>query len=145
MPFEFTQENTASRQQLEAFLPRLSPADLACTTPAGWTVSALLAHLAYWDQRMLALLRRWQANGVDLSPVDANAVNDALQPLCLALPAQTAVELCLASAREVDAALEAISPALVEQIRASENHFRFDRSLHRTDHLNEIEKLIAGA
>jgi uncharacterized damage-inducible protein DinB len=145
MTFDFTQENTASRQQLEAFLPRLSPADLARTTPTGWTVAALLAHLAYWDQRMLALLRRWQANGVDLSPVDADAVNDALQPLSLALEPQAAVELCLASARAVDAALEAISPALVEHIQASENHFRFNRALHRMDHLNEIEKLIAGA
>jgi hypothetical protein len=138
MTFDFIKENTASRHKLEAFVRGLSPADLARTTPAGWTAAALLAHLAYWDQRVLALLRRWQADGVDLSPVDADAVNDALKPLCLALEPQAAVELCLASARAVDA-------ALVEKIRASENHFRFYRSLHRMDHLNEIEKLIAGA
>jgi hypothetical protein len=105
-------------------------------------VAALLAHLAYWDQRILVLLRRWKEHGVDLSPVDADAVNDAIKPLCLALDAQAAVDLCLSSAQAVDAELEAISAALVEEIQASPNHFRFNRALHRTDHLDEIERLL---
>jgi hypothetical protein len=120
----------------------LSGDDFSQANAGGWTVSALLAHLAYWDQRMLALLRRWQADGVDESPVDPNAINDALLPLCLALPPQAAADLCLASAREVDAALEALSPALYEEIQNSPNHFRFNRALHRSDHLGEIERLV---
>jgi hypothetical protein len=142
MTFPFVQENTASRSRLEELVRRLSPQDLACRTASGWTVAALLAHLAYWDQRLLALLRRWQAHGVDESPVDADAINDALQPLCLALEPQAALALCLASARQADAMLERLDSNWVEQIRASPNHFRFNRGLHRDDHLDEIEHLL---
>ena len=138
----FIQENTESRKNLEDFVRRLSKDDLRRPDASGWTVAALLAHLAFWDQRVIVLLRRWKENGVDASPVDANAVNDALKPLCLALDPAAAVELCLSSAQEVDAELEVIDSKLVQEIQDSPNHFRFNRSLHRSDHLNEIEALL---
>lgn len=144
MAYPFVEDNHISRRRLEILVSRLSKEDFARATSAGWTVSALLAHLAYWDQRMVVLLRRWKAHGVDESPADADAINDALQPLCLALEPRAAARLCLASAREADAALEAISPDLYEAIQASPNHFRFNRSLHRNNHLDEIEGLLQG-
>ena len=144
MSMPFIQENTASRRRLETLARRLTAKDLARSTPSGWTVSALLAHLAYWDQRMIVLLQRWKEHGVDLSPVDPDAVNDAIKPLCLALPSQAAVELCLSSAKVADAELEAISDGLLAEIQASPNIFRFNRALHRTDHLDEIERLLQG-
>ena len=142
MTFTFQEENRASRARLEAVVAKLTPEAFARTSSSGWTVSALLAHLAYWDQRVLALLRRWQENGVDESPVDADAVNEALKPLCLKLDPAAAVELCLSAAQEIDQELETISEDLVSEIQASPNHFRFNRALHRSDHLNEIEQLL---
>lgn len=142
MPFSFIQENDRSRQELETFARSLTEADLARTTQDGWTAAALLAHLAFWDYRILVLLQRWQAQGVDESPVDPNMINDSLKPLCLALPPQTAVDLCLNAAAAADSALETISPELVAAIEASPNHFRFNRALHRRDHLNEIRHLL---
>jgi hypothetical protein len=144
MTFPFLQENTASRQRLESLVGRVSDEDLTRSNPHGWTVAALLAHLAFWDQRALVLLRRWKEKGVDPSPVDADAMNDALKPLCLVLDSRRAVELCLASAEAVDAELETITPELVEAIQASPTHFRFNRALHRHDHLNEIERLVGS-
>ena len=142
MAFPFADENTASRRRLQSLVRRLSDEDLARSTSDGWTVAALLAHLAFWDQRVLALLRRWKAKGVDESPVDPDAINDALKPLCLALDPRVAAELCLSSAEAVDAELEAITAELVAQIQASPTHFRFNRALHRNDHLNEIESHV---
>lgn len=142
MPFDFTEPNQASRQRLEAFVYSLTDQDFAQTNPHGWTVAALLGHLAFWDQRMVVLLRRWQEHGVDEAPVDADMINDSLRPICLALEPQAAVELCLASAQEANAALAAMSHELYEAILASPNFFRFDRSLHRDDHLGEIARII---
>jgi hypothetical protein len=142
MSFDFIQPNDESRQKLETFIDSLSDDDFAQTNPYGWTVSALLGHLAFWEQRMLVLLRRWQQNGVDESPVDPNMINDSLRPLCLALEPRVAAELCLASAKETDAALAAITPELFEAIQASPNHYRFNRSLHRNDHMGEIARLL---
>jgi hypothetical protein len=142
MPYDFIQPNDHSRQRLEALVDSLSEADYNQTNSSGWTVAALLAHLAFWDQRMLALLRRWEGHGLDESPVDPDMINDALQPLCLDLEPRTAADLCLQSARETDAALAGISPELYQAITASGVHFRFDRSAHRNDHLGEIARLL---
>jgi hypothetical protein len=98
--------------------------------------------MAFWDQRIVVLLRRWKEKGVDESPVDADAMNDALKPIFHALEPRTAVQLCLSSAEAADAELETLTPELYEQIQASPTHFRFNRSLHRNDHLNEIEMLL---
>ena len=31
--------------------------------PAGWTVAAVLGHLAFWDQRAFILLEQWEKTG----------------------------------------------------------------------------------
>jgi uncharacterized protein (TIGR03083 family) len=150
MPSPFSEQNSASRRRLEALVRSLSDDDLRRTTPDGWTVAALLAHLAFWDQRMVALLERWREGDVDASPADPDAINDALRPLCLALEPRQAAAFCLASAEAADAALEAMSPelyaAIQEEVRASGTQFRANRALHRDDHMAQIESLLpAGA
>jgi hypothetical protein len=142
MTFPFIEENALSRRRLEALANRLTDEDLALVTTYGWSVASLFAHMAWWDQRALVLLRRWQEHGVDESPIDSQLVNDALKPLCRAMDPRTAIRLCLASAAETDAELAAVSPELVAQIEASPNHFRFNRALHRNDHIDDIESLI---
>lgn len=142
MAHNFTRDNDQSRQRLAAVLRGLSDDDLQVMGPEGWTVSALLAHLACWDQRHLHLIRRWQAGGIDISPVDPHAINESIKPLCLALEPRKAIELCLAAAAAIDAELETLSADFVAEVEASPNHFRFNRSLHRIDHLNEIEGLL---
>ncbi len=86
--------------------------------------------------------RFWRAAGIDDSPVDSTAVNESVKPLCLALPPRAAVALCLASAAAIDAELETVAPDLMAAIEASPNHYRFNRSLHRNGHLDEIESLV---
>ena len=144
MAVPFLEDNARSRRKLEALAQRLSEADLLRTTSDGWSVASLFAHLAFWDRRVLVLLRRWKEKGVDESPVDSDALNDALQPLCRALDPHTAVRLCLASAEAADAELETISSGLIAQIEASPTHFRFNRGLHRNDHLDQIERLLSA-
>lgn len=144
MIFPFVQDNNSSRERLASFVRGLSEADLARTNAEGWTVAALLVHLAFWDQRMLVLLRRWQREGVGEAPVDPDMINDSLRPIALAMPSQTAIALCLESAEAIDTALEQMSTELYEEIAAAPIHYRFNRSLHRHDHLGEIEQLLVS-
>lgn len=146
MTFPYAQQNLDSRRRLETLVRGLSDQDLARTTDYGWTIAALLAHLAFWDQRVLMILRRWQTEGFDPSPIDSTAVNDSLRVICHALEPRAAIELCLSSAETVDAALETLTPALVKQMEEhaadTETQFRMNRSLHREGHLNDIEALL---
>ena len=146
MTFPYSQENIDSRHRLESLAGRLTDTDLALSTDYGWTVGALLAHLAFWDHRMLVILRRWKASGLDESPVDSMAVNDALKVICHALDPRTAAELALFAARQLDAELDMLAPEFVKQIEehieATGTQFRMNRALHRTGHLDDIEALL---
>ncbi|MFN8475839.1 MAG: maleylpyruvate isomerase N-terminal domain-containing protein [Anaerolineae bacterium] len=148
MTLAVAHENEASRRRLEAVVRSLSPEDLARSTSDGWTVAALLAHMAFHDRRHLVLLQRWKTKGVDYSPLDPDAINDAVKPFLLALEPGVAASLCLESAEAVDAEVETLSDELLGEIQASGSWFRPNRSLHRNAHLDEIEHLLrsgAGA
>jgi hypothetical protein len=146
MTFPYAQQNAESRRRLEALVGRLSDADLSRATDYGWTVAALLGHLAFWDQRVLMILRRWQTEGFDPSPIDSGAVNDSLRVICRALEPRAAIQLCLSSAEAVDSELERLTPDQVKQMEeyaaATETQFRMNRSLHRDGHLDHIEALL---
>lgn len=142
MPTPYDANNSASRRRLEAFAHSLSDADLAHPTPYGGTVSALLAHIAFWDRRVTILLQRWRVDGVDDSPVDAELINDALLPINAALEPRAAVALCLAAAAEADAEVAALSDDFLAAIENHPVYIRLDRSLHRAAHLNDLEKAL---
>lgn len=149
MTLPFIEENNSSRRRLEALAARLTDLDLARTTPFGWTVAALLAHLAFMDRRVLVLLQRWQSEGFSPSPLEERSINDANKLIFHALPPRAALELCLSSARSVDAAVAEMSPEfythIQERIAATETWCRFNRSLHRNAHLDHIEASIASS
>jgi hypothetical protein len=142
MAFTEINDNTASRRRLEELANRLTDEDLALTTDYGWTAAALFAHMAWWDQRVMVLLRRWKEGGVDEAPVDSHMINEALKPLCHALDPRKAVALCLASAEETDAEVASTSGELIAEIEASPNFFRLNRSLHRNGHIDDIESML---
>ena len=146
MTFPYAQENAESRRRLETLVRGFTAADLALSTDYGWTVAALLAHLAFWDQRMLAILQRWKQEGFDPSPIDSRAVNDALKVVCQALEPRVAAELAVSAAERIDAELETLTPEFVKQIEAhaeaTSTQFRMNRSLHRNGHLSDIEALL---
>ena len=146
MTFPYAEQNAQSRRRLESIVHKLSEADFARSTDYGWTIPALLGHLAFWDQRMVVILKRWKEQGFDPSPMDAAAVNDALRIICHALEPRTAIELSLSAAKQIDAELETLTPNFVKQIeehaQATDTQFRMNRSLHRDGHLNDIETLL---
>lgn len=142
MDRSYVVENARSRQRLRTLLHRLSDRDLERELLNGWTVAATLAHLAFWDQRVLVLLRRWARIGVGRSPIDIDATNEAILPLCLAIPPRAAGELALAVAEAVDRELEDLTDEMASAIEGLGVSFRLYRSIHRDEHLSEIEALF---
>lgn len=146
MTFTYSNENTESRHRLESLVRGLSDAELVRSTDYGWTVAALLAHLAFWDLRMLVILNRWRKEGFDSSHIDSAAVNDALKVICHTLEPRVAAELALSAAEQIDAELDTLTPEFVKQLEehaeAASTQFRMNRSLHRDGHLADIEVLL---
>jgi uncharacterized damage-inducible protein DinB len=55
----YVAENEVERKRLASLVARLSDQDLARPMPGGWTVASVLGHVAFWDQRIIALIEAW--------------------------------------------------------------------------------------
>ena len=62
------QENDSQRQRLRDFVAKVTDTELKRPLEAGWTVAAVLGHVAFWDQRTLLLLERWSRDGTPSIP-----------------------------------------------------------------------------
>jgi DinB superfamily len=141
----YIEANVKGRERLRTLVGKLTDPELATQVGDGWNAAAILAHLAFWDYRVLVLLQRWRTSGVGPSPIDTDGVNDAMKPLCLAIPGREAVSLAVRAAETVDAELESLPEDLMAEIGAlvQQGKFRLDRSIHRNQHLDQIQSALA--
>jgi hypothetical protein len=109
---------------------------------AGWTVSAVLAHLAFWDQRAITLIEKWKKEGISESPIDFDVVNEVTRRLCLAIEPREAAQLAITLANEIDQVITDLNPEMVEAILTKGVTVRLNRADHRRTHLVEIEKAL---
>jgi hypothetical protein len=137
--------NNAERARLEALVSRCTDADLGRALPADWTVAGVLAHLAFWDQRVLVLLERWRQDGTfprEENAAEVDWINDAGKPLCLGLAPRRAAELAVEAARLADRAVERVPDDFVARNAAAGSPINLVRATHRREHLDEIEQLL---
>ena len=144
----YVAENDAERERLRALVRRLSDKDLARPMDAGWTVAGVLAHLAFWDQRIVRLLDEWERKGPSWTPAQVNEgdvdwINDAGKPLCLALPPRIAADIALSIAETVDRQVAAVSDAIIEANARGGRPLSWKRAEHRRAHLDDIERTLA--
>lgn len=143
MTRQFVAENTRERERLRNLVNKITDEELTLTLNVeGWTVAVALAHIAFWDQRRLVLVRKWKKNGVTPSPFDSDTINDALVPLLLAIPPRKAANLSVLTAEALDRELEEASPDLIAAMGALGDKHALDRATHRKLHLDEIEALL---
>jgi uncharacterized damage-inducible protein DinB len=136
-------DNNRERERLKALVERLSDEQLSRPMPGGWTVAAVLAHMAFWDARALHLMDKWE-NGAepsrdDWEPDNIDWVNDASKVLCLALPPRRAALLAVEVAEQTDRRVEALSDELLAKLIELGPPFNLSRAEHRKEHLDEIE------
>ena len=125
----------------------MSDEDLKRPMPAGWTIAAVLAHIAFWDARAIYWLDKW-AGGVTPSPYEhenVEAVNESAKPLCLALRPRDAADLSLRLAEEADGKVKALNDEMLARIRATgAPPFNLSRAIHRKEHLDDIDRELRG-
>ncbi|MCL4532574.1 MAG: hypothetical protein M1582_05205, partial [Actinobacteria bacterium] len=138
----YVESNRASLERLRALVARLSDEDFGRPIGHGWTVSAALAHLAFWDWRVVADMERWEREGVQIVPWDPNPINDGMLPEWLAMPGREAAAEALAAAEAADQKAASLAPEIVEQVTAQRPRSLI-RAAHRGDHLDEIERALS--
>jgi hypothetical protein len=143
------QANATSLARLRDLIERLSDDDLRREMRDGWTVSALLAHLAFLDRLRLEGWLKQEQNAEKLqffaAGSEVDVINEASQPAMLAIPPREAVRQALEAAEAVDRKVASLDPRLVEMYLSTGTDYdrrMLYRSIHRNMHLDEIERIV---
>jgi hypothetical protein len=137
----YVARNAASRGRLETVASGLREGDFTRDVGGGWTVAALLAHLAFWDRFVIERLTRWEGSGFEAAVFDADVINDAALPGWRAIPGPAARQEVLAAAVQCDERVERVGDELAAAIIGAGRQRMLDRSLHREEHIARIERV----
>jgi hypothetical protein len=135
--------NRASRERLDVVIQRLG--DRVIEIDGGWTASALLAHIAFWDRLAAVRLEKYVRDGeppVTAPPALSDLTNGAgmrqwrdLAPAVAAMQARDA-------AAAMDRLVESLSPDKLAALKAFDRPQLYDRADHRKQHLDQIERAL---
>lgn len=136
----FIERNRASTNRIRV-MARLSDEEMKTPVGQHWTVAIVLAHLAFWERRVMYVLDMTERGGKLFIPEIDIFVNDLSLPLWAAIPPRDAARIGLESAEAVDRRLETFSPGLLEEIYAYNPRWVI-RALHRNEHLDEADAAL---
>jgi hypothetical protein len=139
----FVERNRASTERIRALAASLTDEQMQHPVGEHWTVAIALAHLAFWDRRVMYVLDITERDGKLFIPEIDIFVNDLSLPLWAAIPPREAARIAIETSEELDRRLEDYSPALIEEIHAYNERWVV-RALHRGEHLNEVDAALKG-
>jgi Mycothiol maleylpyruvate isomerase N-terminal domain len=140
----YVEANRRSLDRMATFVETATDDDLRTEMPAGWTVSAVLGHLAFWDQRVQVVLDMSE-EGVKPPPYDEGSVdwiNDTAKRFLLAMEPRALARFAVEIATRTDERVAHLSDELLDE--ATQLWFTERRCDDRNEHLDEIEQALAG-
>ena len=143
----YVAENEVERKRLASLVARLSDQDLARPMPGGWTVASVLGHVAFWDQRIIALVESggrpaWAHRPRTLDESQVDWINDATKPLLLAVAPRRAAELTVRIAESTDRMLAELPEDFLAANGKAGSPVNVHRAEHRREHIDEIETAL---
>lgn len=147
MDRSYISENEAQLRRMRDLLDGLGEEELARPMEAGWTVAAVLAHMAFWDYRIVTQLDRWGPDGRGAPPtyeeVAEDWINDAAKPIFLAIPPGIAARVALEAAEAADRAVAGMSDELLAKNDETGLIINPVRAEHRAEHLDDLERAFS--
>lgn len=143
MPLDpsYNDHNRASTERIKKLAARLTDEEMQTRVSEHWTVAIALAHLAWWDRRVMYVLDRTAQDGKLFIPEIDIFVNDLSLPLWAAIPPREAARIAIETSADLDARLETYPPNLLEEIY-NYNKRWVVRALHRNEHLDEVDAAL---
>ena len=137
----YIEENRASTERIRELAGRLTDEEMQTKVGEHWTVAIALAHLAWWDRRVMYVLDMTARDGKLFVPEIDIFVNDLSLPLWAVIPPHDAARICIETSQMLDKQLEEYSPELLEEI-FNYNKRWVIRALHRNEHLDEVDSAL---
>lgn len=133
--------NRVSTERIKKLTASLTDAEMQTRVGEHWTVSIALAHLAFWDRRVMYVLDMTAKDGKLFIPEIDMVVNDLSLPLWAAIPRREAARIVIETSEDLDKRLEVYPQDLLEQIY-NYNKRMVIRALHRNEHLDEVDAAL---
>jgi hypothetical protein len=146
MDRSYVSENEAERARLRAVVDRLTDVDLARPMSEDWTVGVGLMHLAFWDGLSLEKFEEWERTGeVQIPPMRdmVDGINRAMLPWWRTIAPAQIRHAVVAAAEAVDRKAQTLPAPIIEAILTLRPR-SLERAIHRRQHLNQIERALAG-
>jgi len=137
----FIERNRASTSRIREMAARLSDEEMLHPVGEHWTVSIVMAHLAFWDRRALYVLDMTERDHKLFIPEIDIFVNDLSLPLWAAIPPREAARIAIETAETLDQRLETFPVELLDEIYAYNKRWVI-RALHRGEHLDEADAAL---
>lgn len=134
----FVEANRASTDRIRRLASAVDDKQMQQRVGEHWTVAMVFAHLAFWDWRVLNVLEVTEREGKLTVPAIDVIVNDILLPQWAAIPPREAARMAVEAAEALDARLENLPQALLDQVHNHNQRWVF-RALHRGGHLEEVD------
>jgi hypothetical protein len=142
------ESNAEARADLAAVAASLTADHFRADCGGGWMVSSVFAHLAFWDRQRAALWRAALAAGLRCPPPPPDGAddvtNEGLEAVIHDVPGPRAVALWRTAAEALDALIAGLPDASAAAAAEAGLGRLVDRSLHRREHLEQIERALAG-
>jgi hypothetical protein len=143
MPLDPTYKdlNRASTERIKKLAASLTDEEMQTRVGQHWTVSIALAHLAFWDRRVMYVLDMTTRDGRLFVPEIDIFVNDLSLPLWAAIPPRDAARIAIETSEDLDKRLEVYPQGLLEEIYKYNKRWVI-RALHRNEHLDEVDTAL---
>jgi len=133
--------NRASTERIKKLAASLTDQEMQTRVGEHWTVSMALAHLAFWDRRVLCVLDMTAKEGKLSTPQIDIVVNDLSLPFWAAISPREAARIAVETSEELDRRLEEYPQDLLEEIYNFNQRWVI-RALHRNQHLDEVDAAL---
>lgn len=137
----FIELNRASTERIRKLAASLTNEEMQAKVGEHWTVAIALAHLAFWDRRVMYVLDMTKHDGKLFVPEIDIFVNDLSLPLWAVIPPREAARIAIETSETLDKRLENYPPALLEEIHTYNKRWVV-RALHRDGHLDEVDAAL---
>jgi hypothetical protein len=133
--------NRASTERIKKLVASLTDEQMQTRVGEHWTVAIALAHLAWWDRRVMYVLDMTAKDHDVFIPNIDIFVNDISLPLWAAIPPREAARIAIETSEDLDKRLEVYPQDLLEKIYDTNKRWVV-RALHRNEHLDEVDAAL---
>jgi Mycothiol maleylpyruvate isomerase N-terminal domain len=146
MDQSFRERNAEGLERLRALITSLSDDELTRSVGEQWTVSVVLAHLAFWDRFLAARWTYAADNDLRIPPATpdfvADLINDAALEGWQSCPPHDSAQQAMAAAENIERIVGALDEDTISEIIVGGRLPMIDRTRHWFQHIGQIESVL---